>query len=120
MSNWEELQEQAEKRDFDVIIFKKNFGDMTMVDVEALKVKIKEEHDIYMSKGPGTSQVSLEEGAELLIQSKEKVKQFNRKREEEVLRQKLFGLEISKFPELIAMDELNKKYDLIYQIYKEY
>jgi hypothetical protein len=29
-------------------------------------------------------------------------------------------LPISKFPELVAMEELNKKYDLIYNIYKDY
>lgn len=34
--------------------------------------------------------------------------------------EKLFNLPISKFPELVAMEELNKKYDQIYNIYREY
>jgi dynein heavy chain, axonemal len=37
-----------------------------------------------------------------------------------VLAEKLFNLPISKFPELVAMEEMNKKYDLIYNIYKDY
>jgi len=64
-----------------------------------------------MSKGPGTPSVSLEEGTELLSASKDKIRSFNRIREENVLAEKLFNLPISKFPELIAMEEANKKYD---------
>lgn len=45
---------------------------------------------------------------------------FNKKREENVSAEKLFNLEISKYPELIAMEEMNKKYDLIYNVYNEF
>jgi len=90
-----------------------------MQEVENFRSKIKDEYETYISKGPGTASVSLEEGAELLAQSKEKIKSFNRTREENVLAEKLFNLPISKFPELIAMEEANKKYDKIYGIYKE-
>ena len=38
------------------------------------KNKIKDEYDTYMAKGPGTAQVTLEEGAELLASSKEKIR----------------------------------------------
>jgi dynein heavy chain len=37
-----------------------------------------------------------------------------------VLAEKLFNLPISKFPELVAMEEMNKKYDMIYNIFKDY
>ena len=37
-----------------------------------------------------------------------------------MLAEKLFNLPISKFPELISMEENNKKYDLIYNIYKDF
>jgi dynein heavy chain len=37
-----------------------------------------------------------------------------------VLAERLFNIPVSKFPELIAMEEANKKYDQIYSIYKEY
>jgi len=64
--------------------------------------------------------VGLEEGYELLQQSKDNVRRFNRKREEYVLAEKLFNLPISKFPELIQMEEDNNKYDRIYQIFKDH
>ena len=114
MTNWQELLEFADKKDFDVNDFKKNFAEVTKQEVETFKGKIKDEYDQYMSKGPGTPSVSLEEGAELLAASKDKIRSFNRIREENVLAEKLFNLPISKFPELIAMEEANKKYDLIY------
>jgi len=120
MTNWSELLEFADRKDFDVNDFKKNFAEVTKQEVETFKSKIKDEYDQYMSKGPGTPSVTLEEGAELLAASKDKVRSFNRIREENVLAEKLFNLPISKFPELIAMEEANKKYDLIYGIYKEH
>jgi len=47
----------------------------------------------------------------LLKESHDKIKAFNKKREENVSAEKLFNLEISKYPELIAMEESNKRYD---------
>lgn len=52
--------------------------------------------------------------------SKDANRRFNRKREDYVLAEKLFNLPISKFPELINMEESNKIYDEIYSIYKEH
>ena len=45
---------------------------------------------------------------------------MNRQKEDKVLAEKLFNLPISKYDELIAMDQLNNKLDLIYNIYKEH
>jgi dynein heavy chain len=89
-------------------------------EVESFKVKISEEYETYKSKGPGTGGISLDEGVELLNQSKEKVKGFNKTREENVLAEKLFNLPISKFPELIKMEEENKVYTIIYDVFKEF
>lgn len=120
MTQWEKLLNDADKQDFAVNDFKKNFAEVTKQDVETFKAKIKEEFEQYNIKGPGVSSVTLDEGLELLNSSKEKIKNFNKTREENVLAEKLFNLPISKFPELISMEEGNKKYDLIYGIYKEF
>lgn len=93
---------------------------MTKEEVKNFQAQIKEEYEKYVAKGPGTSNVTLDEGVELLRESKEKIVQFNKKREENVSAEKLFNLEISKYPELIAMEELNKKYDKIYNVYNDY
>lgn len=120
MIEWSELLDFADRKDFDMNEFKTNFAEVSKQEVEAFKVKIKEEYESYLQKGPGTSSVSLEEGVELLNSSKEKVRIFNKTREELVLSEKLFNLPISKYPELIAMDESNKKYDQIYSIFKDH
>lgn len=120
MLQWEQLLEYADKQDFAVNDFKKNFAEVTKQDVETFKAKIKEEYEQYNIKGPGVSSVNLDEGLDLLNQSKEKIKNFNKIREENVNAEKLFNLPISKFPELISMEEGNKKYDLIYGIYKDF
>ena len=73
-----------------------------------------------MKRGPGTNGIKLDEGIMLLRASKDKVAAFNKIRNANVLAEKLFNLEISKYPELIEMEESNKKYDEIYTIYDEY
>jgi dynein heavy chain len=64
--------------------------------------------------------VTLEEGVSRLDESKELNEQFNRKREEYVLAEKLFNLPISKYPELIKMEQDNFNYDEIYAIFKSH
>jgi hypothetical protein len=61
--------------------------------------------------------ITLEEGYELLIASKAQVAEFNKKRIANVQAEKLFNLEISKYPKLVDMEELNKKYDEIYGVF---
>jgi dynein heavy chain len=120
MSNWEELMDFADRRNFEVNDFKQNYSAVTKEEVKGFQQQIKEEYEKYVAKGPGTNNVSLVEGVELLKESKEKIAAFNKKREENVSAEKLFELEISKYPELIAMEESNKKYDIIYNVYIEY
>ena len=74
---------------------------MTKGEVLKFKNELKEEFEKYIHNGPGADHVSLEEGVELLSQSKDNNRRFNRRREEYVLAEKLFNLPISKFPELI-------------------
>lgn len=57
---------------------------------------------------------------ELLEASKDQVNEFNREKEQKVQAEKLFDLPISKYDELIKMEEMNKKYNLIYSIYKDH
>lgn len=120
MTSWEYLLEFADRKDYDVNDFKKNFAEVTKLDVKTFKEKISAEFEKYQTRGPGTISVTLEEGYELLAASKEQIRKFNKEREENVLAEKLFNLPISKYPELVQMEELNKKYDMIYNIFKDY
>lgn len=109
----------ADRKDFEVGAFKKNFAEITKGEVLKFKNELKEEYEKYISNGPGADHVSLEDGVELLQLSKDQNRRFNRRREEYVLAEKLFNLPISKFPELIKMEEDNKIYDEVYSIYRE-
>jgi dynein heavy chain len=113
-TNWIALLDEADRKDFEVNDFKKNFAEVTKGEVLKFKNELKEEFERYIQNGPGADHVGLEEGVELLNQSKDCVRRFNKRREEYVLAEKLFNLPISKFPELISMEEDNKKFDDIY------
>lgn len=117
MVNWEELIEYADKQDNAVKSFKKNFSEVTQTEVEQFKEVIEKEYEQYRGRGPGTMGITLEEGYELLIASKATVADFNKKRIANVQAEKLFNLEISKYPKLVDMEELNKKYDEIYGVF---
>ncbi len=119
-TNWTALLDEADRKDFEVNDFKKNFAEVTKGEVLKFKNELKEEFERYIQNGPGADHVGLEEGVELLNTSKDCVRRFNRRREEYVLAEKLFNLPISKFPELISMEEDNKKYDDVYQIFKDH
>lgn len=120
MLNWEELIEFADKQDNHVKGFKKNFSEVTKTDVEQFKELINKEYESYVKRGPGTNSVDLEEGMALLNESKAKIIEFNKTRIANVQAERLFNLEISKYPNLVEMEEANKKYDEIYSIFDEF
>jgi len=45
--------------------------------------------------------------------------ELNRRKEELVLAEKLFNLDISNFPELVAIDVENKQLQPLYDLYRE-
>jgi dynein heavy chain len=49
---------------------------------------------------------------------KERIVELNKKKEELVLAEKLFNLDISSFPELVSIDEENKYLQPLYDIYR--
>jgi len=108
----------ADRKDFEQNEFKKNFSAVTQTEVVKFKNILKEAYEKYLHQGPGSDGVTLEEGVHKLEESKELNEKFNRQREEYVLAEKLFNLPISKYPELIKMEQDNLIYDEIYAIFK--
>jgi dynein heavy chain len=74
----------------------------------------------YKQSGPGANDVDLDEGLEQLLRYRELVAEFNRRKDELVMAEKLFNLEISTFKELVAIDEENKRLGALYETYKEF
>ena len=52
----------------------------------------------YKAEGPSAPQTSLDDGLKLIEYYKEKIVELNKRKEELVLAEKLFNLEISSFP----------------------
>jgi dynein heavy chain, axonemal len=120
MNEWNNLIYQAKKTDFDSMSMKDSFAKITQGEVAKFSEKIKKAYEEYIEEGPGTEDISLDRGLELLEASKDLINTFNVEREQKVKAEKLFDLPISKYDELIKMEEMNKKYDLIYSIYKDH
>jgi dynein heavy chain len=117
---WVDLIEMADRKDFELNEFKRNFSEVTKGEVSKFKKDLQEAYEKYLHSGPGSDNITLEEGVVKLEESKELNEMFNRKREEYVLAEKLFNLPISKYPELIKMEQDNIMYEEIYSIFKSH
>ena len=118
--NWANLVEFAEKQDFKVNELKESFAEVTQRNVATFKDEIKADYEEYMANGPGSADVSLEEGVEKLADSIQKIQAANIRKDEHVLSEQLFGIPISKFDELIKMETFNQTYSMIYKIYENF
>lgn len=117
---WEDLMEAADKKDQHVNTIKGAYSEMTMQQVEDFKKTLRAYYEEYLETGPGAEQVDLDQGLQRLEEAKEKCEEFSTQKEEMVLSESLFGLEISTFEELIKMENSNAQYSLIYDIFRAY
>jgi len=69
--SWEELLDLANRKDYEVIEFKHSYANITRDNVIKFKKELELAHEAYRRDGPGAEHVSLEEGVELLAQSKD-------------------------------------------------
>ena len=68
---WAELIETANKKDHEVGEYKKTYASITMTGVAKFKKDLAIEYEKYKANGPGTPDVSLDEGLEILQASKD-------------------------------------------------
>ena len=105
--NWAALVDFAERQDYKVNELKESFADCTKNDVIAFQDELKKEYERYLATGPGSSDVSLDEGVTLLAESIITITAQNVKKDDHVLSEQLFNLPISKFLELNKMESQN-------------
>jgi dynein heavy chain len=91
-----------------------------MTGVAKFKKELAAEYEKYKQSGPGTSDITLDQGCELLQDSKDKCVVFTNTKNDNLLSETLFDLEISTYPDLNDMIAKNAQYDLIYDVYKEH
>ena len=118
-AKWKELITDAKNKDAELIVSKQEFAKETQGEVAQFKAGLVILYKEYKETGPGSANTSLDDGLDLLESYKEKIAQLNRKKEELVLAEKLFNLDISNFPELVHIEEENKQLQPLYDLYKE-
>lgn len=91
-----------------------------MTGVAKFKKELAIEYEKYRASGPGTSDITLDEGLELLQASKDLCQTFQIQKNDNLLSETLFDLEISTYPDLNDMMAKNQQYDKIYDLYKEH
>ena len=117
---WEDLIEMANEKDHQVGDFKKTYASITQQGVVKFKKELEVEYEKWKTHGPGSADVGLDEGLELLQASKELCATFTIVKNDNLLSETLFDLEISTYPDLNEMIEKNKVYDMIYSLFKEH
>lgn len=70
-TDWGDLVEMANRKDFEVGEYKKTYAQITTDGVEKFKKDLAIAYEQYRTNGPGTEAVSLDEGLELLQASKD-------------------------------------------------
>jgi dynein heavy chain len=68
---WVDLIEMADRKDFELNEYKRNFSEVTKGDVLKFKKDLQEAYEKYLHHGPGSEGVTLEEGVSRLDESKE-------------------------------------------------
>lgn len=117
---WADLIETANKKDHEVGVFKKTYASITMTGVAKFKKELALAYEQYKTEGPGTAEITLDEGLEKLVASKEQCNTFTIQKNDNLLSETLFDLEISTYPDLNDMIAKNQIYDQIYDIYKDH
>ena len=113
---WHQLFVNSKTRDLRLTDTKRKFRTVTaQQDTEFREVlsSLKREFD---ETGPGTSNISLDVGVELLAEYKERLAKLNKQKADLVNAQNLFGLDVKPYPDLnnttAKVEVLDKIYDL--------
>lgn len=118
--SWKDLEKAAKKKEHQLGETKKEYASITEAQVAEFQKSIQSVYVDYKASGPGSPDVTLDEGLEQLGKYREMVIDFNQRKDELVMAQKLFNLKISIFKELVAIDEENKKLSVMYNLYKDF
>jgi dynein heavy chain len=99
---------------------KQGFADQTTLQVKDLQEEVAELHKDYFKRGPGSVEISLENGQKALNDFSERLEEIGRRKAELVTSQKLFNLEISSFPKLVEVEEDLKGLAQLYSLNADY
>eukprot|EP01047_Picozoa_sp_COSAG01_P005456 COSAG01_NODE_186_length_22652_cov_7.562630_11_plen_456_part_01 len=117
--DWKSLVNAAKVAEVKLAPVKRKFTAVTVKQVDEFKILVQETKASFDSLGPNHSSVDLDAGVESMADFTAKLELMNQTREELVLAQKLFNLDLTSYPELAYMDGELKELALIYNFYTD-
>ena len=117
--SWAKLVEKAVLTDRSLGRVKAQFTLVTKGQVTEFQAEVKEMHEKYTLKGPGTGGPDLDQGLELMEEYTALLAKLNKTREELGEALKLFNLPIVAYPELAEVSASIAELSQIYALYAE-
>jgi dynein heavy chain len=117
---WRALKDEALTKDRRMVKVKERFAEVTTGQVLEFTKECKELLQQFRHEGPGSADINLDDGAELMKRFDVKVKQSQKKREELVKAQTLFNLPIQAYPELSQLEKDLKILGKVYKVYLDH
>jgi len=122
---WVDLSAEAKEVDYKLGAIKRKFRDVTQTQVGELVGVTTEALKSFKEAGPDAADIqlgdaSLDDGLERLAVYNDKVAEIIAQKEELANAQMLFGLEVTPYPDLVALETSMKSLELIYALYEEY
>ena len=116
---WKVTVDSGLTKDMRLIQVKDEFREVTKSQVIEFVNTCKTLKSTFMSTGPTSSGMDLDQGLELVREYKERLAALNREREALVNAQKLFGLDVTRYPELQEVSEELDRASQLYEVYAD-
>ena len=101
---WMELLMTARVTEVKLAPVKRKFTAVTVKQVDEFKILVQATKEEFEASGPNHSSVDMDQGVELMDEYAAKMATMNDTRNELVLAQKLFNLDITSYPELASIE----------------
>ena len=102
-----------------LVSVKKKFTEITLTQVEKFKEDLSEFREKFLQEGPGSVGYDLDKGITQQKIFKELFEKYQNERQELANAEKLFGLPISMYPDMISLEADMQGYDMIYSLYND-
>ena len=117
--DWATLVHDAKVFEVKLAPVKRKFTAVTVKQVDEFKELVEKTKAEFDLTGPNHSSVSMDEGVALMAEYTKKLAEMNATREELVLAQQLFNLDLTSYPELAYLDGELNELSLLYDFYSE-
>ena len=117
--DWSTLVHDAKLAEIKLAPVKRKFTAVTVKQVDEFKLLVEQTKEAFDLEGPNHSSVSMDEGVVSMAEYTKKLEEMNKTREDLVLAQQLFNLDLTSYPEIAYIDAELKELSLLYGFYSE-